>query len=71
MGLANRLLTKLLENLAEVGVEELLLEVEENNESALGLSRSHGFVLVGQRPNYYESPTGNKLSALIMKRIIA
>jgi len=54
-GLGRALLTKALADLRASGAGTLFLEVDENNEAALGLYRSLGARPVGRRPGYYES----------------
>ena len=70
LGIGSKLLLSLVEDLAVQGTCDLLLEVAEDNHEAINLYGKNGFLEVGKRPNYYESPEGKKTSALIMKRII-
>ena len=50
-----------------VYIEEINLEVRFSNEPAIKLYESQGFLVVGQRPNFYHNP---KEDALLMKRIL-
>jgi ribosomal-protein-alanine N-acetyltransferase len=42
----------------------LLLEVAADNDAAITLYKSSGFILLGERPGYYRLPTG-RADALI------
>lgn len=48
----------------------LWLEVRPSNGVAIALYESAGFVLVGQRPNYYPAPGGMREDALLMKQFL-
>lgn len=45
------------------GVERLLLEMRRGN-PAEHLYRSFGFMPIGERPNYYSTPDGNRIDAI-------
>ena len=47
------------------GLENVMLEVRESNEAAIGLYKKYNFEIINQRKNYY----GNE-DALIMRRVI-
>lgn len=64
-GIADALVTALLERVGEVNFSFLTLEVRESNSPAISLYQKHGFKTLGKRPNYYEKP---KEAALIMTR---
>ena len=53
LGLAGKLLEKMMEIGREWGVEEVWLEVRPSNRAALELYRSLGFETTGRRKNYY------------------
>lgn len=55
-GLGSRLLERVLERARERGVADLFLEVRESNTVARELYRRRGFVPIGVRRNYYDSP---------------
>ena len=46
---------------ADNGVNKLLLDVRESNESAEAFYKKKGFVLDGVRKNYYTNPTENAI----------
>ena len=45
----------------------LFLEVERANAAAVGLYRSLGFAVAGERRNYYSDPAGGDATALVMR----
>jgi [ribosomal protein S18]-alanine N-acetyltransferase len=55
-GVARELFLALALELGRRGVTEILLEVREGNEAALGLYRALGFVEEGRRRGYYRDP---------------
>jgi ribosomal-protein-alanine N-acetyltransferase len=55
-GLGALLLHRVVDAARHRGVEKLFLEVRASNEAALALYSGFGFVEVGQRKGYYESP---------------
>ena len=62
------LLVRHLGSLAQAGVREIHLEVEEGNRPAIALYRRHGFAQVGRREGYYPRPDGSRAAALTMGR---
>jgi len=56
LGIASRLLTKVLNEALKQDQGELFLEVRESNAAARRLYEKYGFRVVGQRAGYYESP---------------
>ena len=60
-GVASRLLKELAFICADNGVNKLLLDVRESNESAKAFYEKKGFVLDGVRKNYYTNPTENAI----------
>ena len=64
-GIAARLVSMMLEQMAEKGVVSVLLEVRESNLPAQNCYAQAGFTVVGRRKNYYELP---KEDALLMGR---
>jgi ribosomal-protein-alanine N-acetyltransferase len=52
-GLASRLLAEVVERARSGGADRLLLEVREDNASALAFYAARGFVEVDRRPRYY------------------
>ena len=60
-GIADLLITELLDRARIRELSFVTLEVREHNEPAIALYRKHGFVPVGLRKNYYELPVENAL----------
>ena len=60
-GIADRLITELLDRAQIRELSFVTLEVREHNEPAIALYRKHGFAPVGLRKNYYEHPVENAL----------
>lgn len=60
-GIADRLITELLDRARIRELSFVTLEVREHNEPAIALYRKHGFAPVGLRKNYYELPVENAL----------
>jgi ribosomal-protein-alanine N-acetyltransferase len=70
-GIGRRLLDLHLRRLAGLGVRAVLLEVEENNPAARRLYRRAGFHEAGRREGYYVDPSGNRSTALVLRRDLA
>ena len=66
-GLAARLLERLDRDAAARGARRLLLEMRRGN-PAESLYLAHGFVPIGQRLNYYRTPSGERLDAVTFCR---
>lgn len=64
-GIAEALVTQLVQALKEMGNHCLTLEVRASNPPAIGLYEKLGFTEVGRRPNYYRNP---KEDALILRK---
>lgn len=64
-GIANALITRLIEELNHSGAYSLSLEVRASNISAISLYNKLGFAQIGRRPNYYRNP---KEDALILRK---
>lgn len=64
-GIAEALVTALVQQLSENGNHSLALEVRLSNAPAIALYEKLGFTQVGRRPNYYRNP---REDALIMKK---
>lgn len=60
-GIADRLITELLDRARIRELSFVTLEVREHNKPAIALYRKHGFAPVGLRKNYYELPVENAL----------
>ena len=64
-GIAQGLVSRLVEMLKEKGNQSLSLEVRVSNTPAVSLYEKMGFTQVGRRPNYYRNP---KEDALILRK---
>jgi [ribosomal protein S18]-alanine N-acetyltransferase len=67
-GYAKPLLERHLRTLAQAGVRDVFLEVEEGNRPALALYRAYGFREIGRRDGYYARPDGSRATAITMGR---
>lgn len=65
-GLARRLLTAWIRDIAAAGARTAFLEVAGDNTAAIGLYRSVGFVVTGERKAYYHRRDGTFADALMM-----
>ena len=70
-GLGGKLFSAHLAQLSAFGVTTLFLEVDEANVAARALYARFGFVEVGRRPAYYRTASGERSSALVMRRALA
>ncbi len=68
-GIASALLTRMMENVADLGAAVIFLEVGIANEGARALYERHDFVSEGLRKGYYDMPDGPQ-DAVIMKRTL-
>ena len=64
-GIANSLITELIDGLKRRGSRMLTLEVRASNFPAIALYSSYGFQQIGLRKNYYRNP---KEDALILRK---
>ncbi len=69
-GLGTTLLRRLDEQARQNRAEQILLEVAASNVSALKLYENNGFEQVGHRKDYYVSPNGPKVSALVLRKTL-
>ena len=67
-GVARRLLDLHMRRLAGLGTRVIFLEVDEGNIAALRLYRRAGFREVGRRDGYYLDASGNRSTALVLRR---
>jgi ribosomal-protein-alanine N-acetyltransferase len=70
-GLGRALLGAHLARLAEEGVAQVFLEVEDGNLAAERLYRHFGFREVGRRKGYYPKPDGSRATAIAMRLDLA
>ena len=61
MGIADALITELINRANSLELSFVTLEVREGNEPAKALYNKHGFSKVGVRKNYYSFPTENAI----------
>ena len=66
-GIADKLLTQLLENARERNAYRMLLEVRESNDGAKRLYEKNCFCVIGKRKAYYSNPVED---ALIMECLL-
>ena len=69
-GLASSLLTSALQDLADEGVEEVILEVAVDNDAAMALYGAAGFAEVARRRGYYRRERQCRC-AIVMRRNLA
>lgn len=67
-GLGWRLMQAAIREARIRGGEEMFLEVDDGNASAIALYRKLGFEKAGERRAYYEDGSGRRSAALVMKR---
>jgi ribosomal-protein-alanine N-acetyltransferase len=66
-GFGQQLLDDLAQQARLRGAQRLLLEMRRNNPAEV-LYRRNGFVPIGERINYYRTPTGERLDAITFAR---
>lgn len=69
-GIAKDLMHRFEERATEKGAHDAFLEVAENNSAAIALYRHFGFSEAGRRKDYYATPTGTKITALVMVKAL-
>lgn len=69
-GHARALLRAAAEEAASRGAREMYLEVAADNEAALALYESHGFVRCGARPRYYERRHAPAVDAVMLRAVL-
>ncbi len=70
-GLARRLITRLMDDLARDAVTRVTLDVAEDNAPALHLYASLGFTEDGRRPRYYTAGRPAPVAAILMSKTLA
>ena len=70
-GLGRQLLRQYEAEARRRGATEAFLEVAVDNDAAIHLYRSEGYADAGWRKDYYEGPTGAKLSCLVLRKELA
>jgi ribosomal-protein-alanine N-acetyltransferase len=66
-GYGRLLMDDVIRRLYREHIATLFLEVERGNAAAVGLYRSLGFTVAGERRNYYAAPQGGDATALVMR----
>jgi ribosomal-protein-alanine N-acetyltransferase len=66
LGLASRMLTRILDRAREQNLQQVLLEVSADNDAALALYAGHGFAEIDRRSEYY--PSGE--AAVVMRVLL-
>jgi len=69
-GVARALMDQGLDLAGDLGAEQMILEVADDNASAIGLYTLLGFRETGRRATYYARPGGARVDALIMAKEI-
>ncbi len=67
-GIAQMLLLKITEEAKRIGASTMCLEVRKSNEPAKKLYEKQGFLMLGERRNFYEKPTED---ACVMQKTFA
>ncbi|MDC1289383.1 GNAT family N-acetyltransferase [Amylibacter sp.] len=70
IGIAEKLLNEFETLCLNENVEKIILEVAKNNAPALMLYKKCGYKIKGERNNYYTSPEGKKITAIVMSKLI-
>jgi ribosomal-protein-alanine N-acetyltransferase len=70
LGIAKNLLKKFENICLQKNINKILLEVAKNNVPAIQLYKSCHYVTKGKRKNYYTSPKGEKIDAIVMVKSI-
>lgn len=68
-GIAEQLITHLLQVARQTGVKSLFLEVRESNTAAINLYKKWGFTELNRRKDYYPSDQGRE-DAIIFSRVL-
>lgn len=70
-GIARGLVAGFLAQAAARGAQAAFLEVAADNAAALALYQALGFVVAGRRKDYYRTPQGLRIDAVVMTRRLA
>ena len=70
LGIAKKMLDEFEDRCLEKRINKIILEVAKNNNQALKLYESCNFEITGKRRDYYSSPEGKKIDAIIMTKSI-
>lgn len=61
MGIGKALMREIIDRARELEISQLMLEVRESNQAAIGLYKEMGFENAGIRKNFYELPLENAI----------
>ena len=70
LGIAKDLLKKFENICLQKNINKIVLEVAKNNVPAIQLYKSFHYKIKGKRKNYYTSPEGEKIDAIVMIKSI-
>lgn len=70
LGIAKKMLDEFEDRCLEKKINKIILEVAKDNNPALKLYESCNFEITGKRRDYYSSPEGKKIDAIIMTKSI-
>jgi ribosomal-protein-alanine N-acetyltransferase len=70
-GIGRTLLARAEAELADDGVARMILEVAEENRTAITFYLARGYTIEGRRPGYYAATDGPSRDALVMARTLA
>ncbi|WP_420395843.1 ribosomal protein S18-alanine N-acetyltransferase [Nioella sp.] len=65
-GIGKAILLQALDRARTRGAKQIFLEVAADNQAAIRLYETAGFVQTGQRPQYYRKPDGTRVDAVLM-----
>ncbi len=68
-GIATQLLEHIFDHLKLANVDGILLEVREDNGSAIAFYHQFGFEQIAIRKNYYQNADNSRIDALILRRL--
>jgi len=69
-GIAHKLMQDFETQAKAQNAQDVFLEVAQGNEAAIALYQSFGFTEKGMRKNYYASPKGPRVTALVMGKTL-
>ena len=70
-GIAARCLTRFENTAAAKGARRAFLEVAASNAPARALYESIGYTPIGERPDYYRTPDGARIDAILMEKTLS
>ena len=70
LGIAKKMLQEFEDRCLKKNINKIILEVAKNNNPALRLYKNCNFKITGKRRDYYSSPEGKKIDAIIMTKSI-